>query len=230
MLFLVSLIPSIIALIFRCQGRGAPFATMASSTCSALTIIIVAVLAAAAAFFAHQVPGLSDVPPIVTAVVVPWTLCVRRLQAQRDPASIPQARSIHMVIVSAGCVLLLRWLDTQMSMDKNDWVEGEDGWESWSPEELTVKSRDFSNRLKRLAATNEDLCKKVKSDWSFIKRKLVIAQDTCRKSAERAEALNAAREAYLVLRGRAYDEGYRRRFDPTLGRRRIRLPSWAFGR
>lgn len=215
LLFVVSLIPSTVALLFRCQVRGAPFATMASSACSALTIIVVSGLAAASSLLTHQLPVLSELPPVANALIVPWALCVGRLQGQRDTGITPQSRSIYWVIASAGCILLLRRLDKQMSMDRNDWVEGEEGWDTWDPEELAIRSRDFATRLRRLAARDRALRRKITSDRSVIKRKLDIARKTDSSSDEYGEAMNAARDAYLNLRGRAYDEGYRRRFEPA---------------
>jgi hypothetical protein len=215
LLFMVSLIPSAVALMFRCQGRGAPFATMASSVCSALTILFVSALAAASSLLTHQVPVLSGLPPVANALLVPWALCVGRLQGQRDTGITPQSRSIYWVIATAGCVLLLRRLDKQMSMDKYDWVKGEEGWDTWDPDELAIRSMELARDLGLLAAKDASLCKKITSDRSLIKRKLAIARKADSSSDEHGEAMNAARVAYLNLRGRAYDEGYRRRFEPA---------------
>ncbi len=175
LLFLVSLIASAIALLSRCHRKGAPFATMASSAWSTITIICVSALAAGSGLLAHQlivVSGVS-VPPMVNAVVLPWALCMGRLQGQRDVGVTPQTRSIPLVIVSAGSVLLLRGLEKQLSMDRNDWVEGETGWDSWPPDELAARSQRLADRLKRL---DKALSQKITAQLSQINRKLKVAR------------------------------------------------------
>lgn len=205
--FVLSIPPSVIALLLRYHNRGRLNASKQSWAWCVLTVFSTSLATSAVIMYEPKVADKTG-SLVYAAFALPFLLCARRL-SRKTPEDLETPRT-GLAVATAGISLMLFALERRMSLDRDDWVLSSE-YALWELDELDRQASYLARRLARLVQGDQAgtiMLSTYRKEFETAIRKV---RQTNVGIHTRQLSVVTAQEAYARLLRCAWDWGFRSR-------------------
>lgn len=200
---LIALIVSWVSLRYRYLDKGRPFGSIGAAVRAVTVIVLTALLSTVLGVLLPRLP-------VTIGAFIPALLCTDRLDrlGKAEGGLNAVENPPWFGIITLGISLLLKWLEIQMAEDCERWCKLKMS-EVHDLNEIEQAAEGLHGALTR-ACTNTHLKQKLQSDYDAIcsaVSRTRDAEDHGQHEEARKQSF-AAKQALMVMLGRAYKSGY----------------------
>jgi hypothetical protein len=201
-ILIIGLVVSWVSLSYRYMRKGRPFGSRAAWRRSAAIIVLTAFLGTVLGVLLPRLP-------VTVGALIPALLCADRSREGRGESTLNAVENpAWFGVITLGVSILLNWLENQMAQDREEWCESQAD-RVGSLDDIELAARNMLGTLTR-AGISKHQREKLLSDCDDICAAVAKAKQaqSFGEHEEAREHTFAAKQALLIMLGRAYNWGH----------------------